>query len=169
MTVEAAWLDPITLEILWSRLISMLDEADTTLLRTSYSPIVGEAHDYACCLMDSEGNLLAEASTTLPAFVGILSKTAKTFLQQFPPETLQPGDVLVSNDPWIAPDISRMSASSRRCSIRDGWWPWPVTRHISRTLVEGALRRARTSSKKASGSLRSSSTRAVKRTRISSM
>ena len=55
MTVEAAWLDPITLEILWSRLISMLDEADTTLLRTSYSPIVGEAHDYACCLMDSEG------------------------------------------------------------------------------------------------------------------
>ncbi|HEV8352961.1 MAG TPA: hydantoinase B/oxoprolinase family protein [bacterium] len=110
MTPRIAEIDPITLEILWSRLISILDEADTTLLRTSYSAIVGEAHDYAVALLDAEGNSLAEANATMPAFVGMLSRTARSFLQVYPPSNLEPGDVIISNDPWICaghlPDIT---------------------------------------------------------------
>ena len=94
-------IDPITLEMLWSRLISIVEESESTLVRTSFSPIVGEADDHSAALLDAKGNLLAQTPSAMPAFIGILDHTARVLLQHYPVETLRPGDVLTTNDPWI--------------------------------------------------------------------
>jgi N-methylhydantoinase B len=94
--------DPVTLEILWSRLISIADESAAALVRTSFSTIVRESNDYACALLDAEGNSLAESTVSIPAFIGTLPRTLRHFLRRFPAETLEPGDAILTNDPWMA-------------------------------------------------------------------
>ncbi len=94
-------LDPITLEILWGKLISIVDEAAAALVRTAFSTIVRESNDYACVLLDTAGDALAENQGSIPSFVGCLSRTMKAFLQRFPIDTWQPGDVVLTNDPWL--------------------------------------------------------------------
>jgi N-methylhydantoinase B len=102
--------DPISLEILWSRLISMVDEAAATLVRTSFSTIVKESNDYACILMDSRGDSLANNTASIPSFIATLPRTMKHFLREYPPDQWSPGDVIMTNDPWLAsghlPDIT---------------------------------------------------------------
>ena len=93
--------DPITLEILWSRLIAIADEAAATLVRTAFSTIVYETHDYTCMLLDARGESLAQSSRSAPSFIGTMPETAKHLLKWFPAETLAPGDVLLTNDPWM--------------------------------------------------------------------
>ena len=93
--------DPITLEILWSRLIAIADEAAATLVRTAFSTIVYETQDYTCMLLDARGDSLVQSSKSAPSFIGTMPATAKHFLQWFPRETLSPGDVLLTNDPWM--------------------------------------------------------------------
>jgi N-methylhydantoinase B len=93
--------DPVTLQILWSRLISIADEAAAALLRTSFSTIVRESNDYATVLMDANGDSLAENSTGIPSFVGLLPRTLRHMLAEYPVETLRPGDCLMTNDPWM--------------------------------------------------------------------
>ena len=104
--------DPITLEILWSRLVAVADEAATTLLRTAFSPVIRESNDYATCLMNARGETLAECSGGIPTFAGLLGRTARQFLARFPAETWQEGDCVMTNDPWIGtghlPDIAMM-------------------------------------------------------------
>lgn len=101
MTIATA-LDPITLEVYWNRLISIMDEVDSTLVRTSFSTIVGETRDFAVIMLDAQGRSIAQSTFSSPAFTVTLPFTVKTFLQKFPLETLQPGDVLITNDPWLA-------------------------------------------------------------------
>jgi N-methylhydantoinase B len=102
--------DPISLEIYWSRLISVADEAAAALLRTSFSTIVRESNDFATALMDANGNALAENTAGIPSFVGTLPRTLKHFLKRFPVEQWRPGDCIITNDPWMAtghlPDVT---------------------------------------------------------------
>ena len=102
--------DPITLEILWSRLISIADESAAALLRTSFSTIVRESNDFATVLMDANGDSLAENTGGIASFNGILPRTVKHFLARFPRDTWRPGDCVITNDPWLAtghlPDIT---------------------------------------------------------------
>lgn len=102
--------DPVTLEILWTRLIAIVDEASATFVRTSYSTLVREANDFAIVLTDPDGNSLAQSTASIPSFIGTLPVTVKQFLRIFPVAGLRPGDVLVTNDPWLGtghlPDIS---------------------------------------------------------------
>lgn len=102
--------DPITLEILWSRLISIADESAAALLRTSFSTIVRESNDFATVLMDANGDSLSENTGGIASFNGILPRTLKHFLARFPRETWKPGDCVITNDPWLAtghlPDIT---------------------------------------------------------------
>ena len=93
--------DPISLEILWGRLIAIVDEMATTLVRTAFSSLVREANDCACVLMDAKGNSLSQSTLSVPSFAGILPQATRHFLQLYPADTLQPGDILVTNDPWI--------------------------------------------------------------------
>ena len=103
-------LDPVTVEVLWTRLISVIDEAALTLHRTSFSTVVREAHDYTCMILDPAGQAVAQATRSIPAFIGTLPLSARAFLRKYPVETLRPGDVLISNDPWIGtghlPDLT---------------------------------------------------------------
>lgn len=99
---DAGRFDPVTLQILWSRLISIADEAAAALHRTSFSTIVRESNDFATVLMDADGASLAENSIGIPSFVGLLPRTLKHMLAEIPKEELKPGDVLITNDPWMA-------------------------------------------------------------------
>jgi len=102
--------DPVTLEILWSRLISIADESAAALVRTSFSTIVRESNDFATVLMDAAGASLAENTAGIPSFVGTLPRTLQAFLQRIPIEEWRPGDCVITNDPWMAtghlPDIT---------------------------------------------------------------
>ena len=93
--------DPITLEVLWSRLISIVDEAAATFRRSSFSTLVRDANDYAVVLMDADGNSVAQYTRSLPSFICTLPNTVRAFIKRFPPETLAEGDVILTNDPWI--------------------------------------------------------------------
>ncbi len=105
--------DPVTLEIQWQRLVNIVDEIDNAVIRTSFSTIVGESHDFGCALMDAEGSGLAQAQWSPPQFCTMLPRTTKAMLQRFPAATLQAGDVLATNDPWIGsthlPDYNLVS------------------------------------------------------------
>ncbi|MEM7124795.1 MAG: hydantoinase B/oxoprolinase family protein [Chloroflexota bacterium] len=94
-------IDPITLEIQWQRLISIMDEVDNATVRTSFSTIVGDSRDFACILVDQTGSSLCQSSFSPPNFCVVLPRTSKILLDKFPLETLQDGDVLCTNDPWI--------------------------------------------------------------------
>jgi N-methylhydantoinase B len=94
-------MDPISLEVMWQRLVAIADEIDTATIRTSFSTIVGESHDFGCVLMDADGHGLAQAQWSPPQFCTMLPRTTRSMLERFPKETLRPGDVLATNDPWI--------------------------------------------------------------------
>jgi len=97
-----ATLDPILTKILWSRLISIVDEAATGLVRTSYSIVVRDYHDYCVGIFDARGNMLVHSTQTAPGFIAMMPNVMRAFMQAYPIETLVEGDVLVTNDPWIA-------------------------------------------------------------------
>jgi len=94
--------DLIQLEIQWQRLISIMDEVDNAVIKTSFSTIVGESHDFACILLNAEGGSICQSSFSPPDFCVILPRTTRSMLERFPVETLREGDVLVTNDPWLA-------------------------------------------------------------------
>jgi N-methylhydantoinase B len=93
--------DEVTLTIQWDRLMSIVDEIFLSLIRTSFSTIVREAYDLCCAVFDRQGLLLAQATYSAPSFIGTLPQTMQHFLRRFPAESLRPGDVLITNDPWI--------------------------------------------------------------------
>ena len=101
MSPTASTIDPISLEIQWQRLISIMDEVDNATVRTSFSTIVGDSRDFACILVDQDGSSLCQSSFSPPNFCVVLPRTAKVVLSKYPVETLQEGDVLCTNDPWI--------------------------------------------------------------------
>ena len=99
---DSMQLDPITTQILWNRLIAIVDEAATGLIRTAYTPSVKEYHDFCCALFDIDGNMLAHSTITTAGFLGIVPEVMRNFLIRHPRETLREGDAIVTNDPWIA-------------------------------------------------------------------
>lgn len=92
--------DAIELEILWKRLISVVDEASAAFVRTCFSTLVRDGNDFAIVLTDAQGRSLAQSTMSLPGFIGCLPATVRHFLDRFPPETMRPGDVFITNDPW---------------------------------------------------------------------
>jgi N-methylhydantoinase B len=92
--------DPITLEILWRRLISIVDEADATVARTAFSSLLRDAHDYTCMFTDRQGRELAQGSFATPGQSGAMALGVKKLVQGFPAGSFQPGDVFITNDPW---------------------------------------------------------------------
>jgi 5-oxoprolinase (ATP-hydrolysing) len=93
--------DPVSLEIMWSRLVTVVEEMWQTICRTAFSLIVSEAQDFACDLLDARGDSLAHSPRAMPVFNLTLPRAVKALLEKFPPATLKPGDVLVTNDPWL--------------------------------------------------------------------
>jgi N-methylhydantoinase B len=100
----------VTLEMLWTRLISIVDEAAAALVRTSFSTVVRESNDFACVLTDPRGMSLAQATDSIPSFIGTVPRTVRHFLDVFPASKLAPEDILITNDIWLGtghlPDIT---------------------------------------------------------------
>lgn len=103
-------IDSLKLGLVWNRLITIADEMTSTLVRTAFSTVVSESHDCACILLDRHGNSIAQSTHALPAFMGTMPVTAKDILARFGAEGLEDGDVIATNDPWIAgghlPDLT---------------------------------------------------------------
>src|SRR5262249_39265862 len=99
-----AWMsaiDPVTLEVLWTRLIQVTNEQAAALMRTSFTPIVREVGDLSAAVFDARGLMLAQAVTGTPGHINALATGMKHFVAAYPPHTLSPGDVLITNDPWM--------------------------------------------------------------------
>ncbi len=92
--------DPITLEILWRRLISIVDEADGSVARTAFSSLLRDAHDYTCMFTDRKGRELAQGSFATPGQSGAMALGVKKLVTNLPPGSFGPGDVYITNDPW---------------------------------------------------------------------
>ena len=94
-------LDPITLEVLWNRLLSVANEQQVALMRTAFSTIVRESQDLACGVFDTRGQMIAQSLTGTPGHINPMATGVRHLLAIYPPETLRPGDVLITNDPWL--------------------------------------------------------------------
>src|SRR5215207_7714322 len=93
-------IDPVTLEVIWNRFLSVANEQQDALIRTAFSTIVRESQDLACGLFDTKGRMIAQSLSGTPGHINAMATSMKHFLTAFPPERLSPGDVLITNDPW---------------------------------------------------------------------
>lgn len=98
---ERTTFDPVSLEVMWSRLINITEECWITIWRTAFSTIIGEAQDFGCELLDANGESLAHSPRSMPVFNLTLPRAVQALLRAYPKETLREGDVLITNDPWI--------------------------------------------------------------------
>jgi N-methylhydantoinase B len=94
-------LSEIELQVAWNRLLAVVEEQAQVLLRTAFSPIVREAGDLSAGIFDRQGNMLAQAVTGTPGHVNSMAESVKHFIRAFPLESMQPGDIYITNDPWM--------------------------------------------------------------------
>jgi N-methylhydantoinase B len=94
--------DPISLEVLWNRLISIVNEQAAALIHASFTTVVREAGDLSAGVFDERGNMLAQAVTGTPGHINTMATCVRHFLRKYPLASLHEGDVLITNDPWIA-------------------------------------------------------------------
>jgi len=96
-----AALSQINMQIMWNRLIAVVEEQAKTLIRTSFSTTVREASDLSAGVFDPQGRMLAQAVTGTPGHVNSMANAVRHFLTEYPIETMSEGDSYISNDPWI--------------------------------------------------------------------
>src|SRR5437764_10109405 len=99
MKTDAAHL--IDLQIMWNRLIAVVEEQAQVLMRTAFSPIVRECGDLSAGVFDRQGRMLAQAVTGTPGHVNSMAESVKHFIRHFPLDTMKPGDAYITNDPWM--------------------------------------------------------------------
>lgn len=92
--------DIIQHQVIWNRLIAVVEEQAQALIRTAFGTATREAGDLSAGVFLPDGRMVAQAVTGTPGHVNSMAESVKHFLRAFPLETLQPGDVLVTNDPW---------------------------------------------------------------------
>jgi N-methylhydantoinase B len=91
----------IHMQVMWNRLIAVVEEQAQALLRTAFGSITREAGDLSAGVYDTQGNMLAQAVTGTPGHVNSMAAAVRHFFGRFPLESMQPGDVFVTNDPWM--------------------------------------------------------------------
>lgn len=94
-------LDTVTLEVLWNRVLSVTNEQQAALIRTAFSTVVRESQDLACGVFDSRGNMIAQSDTGTPGHINAMATCIHHFMAEYPESELEPGDVLITNDPWM--------------------------------------------------------------------
>jgi len=100
MTMTDA-LAAIQRQIMWNRLIAVVEEQAQTMIRTAFSTTVREAGDLSAGIFDLQGRMMAQAVTGTPGHVNSMAESGGHFLRKFPAETMQPGDHYITNDPWL--------------------------------------------------------------------
>jgi N-methylhydantoinase B len=97
---SAGGFDPIELEICWQSLIATVNEQAKALQRSAFSPIVREAGDLANAVFDRRGRMVAQAVTGTPGHINSLAIAVSYILEEYPLDSLDEGDVLITNDPY---------------------------------------------------------------------
>ena len=97
----ASGLELIRMQIMWSRLLSVVEEQAQTLVRTAFSTAVREAGDLSAGVFDLQGRMLAQAITGTPGHVNAMAASVGFFLEKFPIGNMVEGDVYLTNDPWL--------------------------------------------------------------------
>src|SRR5438552_616029 len=96
-----AALAQIHTQIMWSRLIAVVEEQAQTMLRTAFSTSVREAGDLSAGVFDRHSRMLAQAVTGTPGHVNSMANAVRHFLDVYPLATMKPGDHYITNDPWL--------------------------------------------------------------------
>jgi N-methylhydantoinase B len=106
--MKESW-DAVTLEIMWQRLLACANQASVTILRTSFSTVVASSHDFRQMLTDANGDSLAQSYLGEVMFSSTFPDCVKRIIREIGTENMRPGDVYMTNDPWIGaghlPDI----------------------------------------------------------------
>src|ERR1700730_7345521 len=109
-------LDSVKLELIWNRLLSVANEQQNVLTRTAFSTIVRESQELACGVFDRQGRMIAQSVTGTPGHINAMATSMRHFFAAYPPETLVPGDVLITNDPWMtAGQINDITVTTPIC------------------------------------------------------
>ena len=95
-------LSPARLQVMWNRLLAVVEEQGQTLIRAAFSPIVRECGDISAGIFDVSGRMLAQAVTGTPGHINTMAEAVKALLSRFPTQTMTPGDIYMTNDPWLA-------------------------------------------------------------------
>ena len=93
--------DAIRMQVMWNRLIAVVEEQAQALLHTAFGSVAREAGDLSAGVYDIEGRMLAQAVTGTPGHVNTMATAVAHFLARFPIASMREGDVLITNDPWL--------------------------------------------------------------------
>ncbi len=108
-------------QIMWNRLIAVVEEQAQTMIRTAFSTTVREAGDLSAGIFDLQGRMLAQAVTGTPGHVNSMMEAVGHFLAKFPTESMNPGDHYITNDPWMGTghlhDLTVVTPAFRRGAI----------------------------------------------------
>src|SRR5258708_40127247 len=103
----------VRLQVVWNRLLAIVEEQAQTLMRTAFSSTVREAGDLAAGVFDRSGRMVAQAVTGTPGHVNTMAEAVGHFLQRLPLDTMRPRDPFITTDPPLAsrhpPHITRVS------------------------------------------------------------
>ncbi|WP_299641125.1 hydantoinase B/oxoprolinase family protein [uncultured Ruegeria sp.] len=95
-------LSPARLQVMWNRLLAVVEEQGQTLIRAAFSPIVRECGDISAGIFDADGRMLAQAVTGTPGHINTMAEAVQHLRRVFPVQTMKPGDIYMTNDPWLA-------------------------------------------------------------------
>jgi N-methylhydantoinase B len=101
MKPETQIIGEIDFQIMWNRLIAVVEEQAQALRRTAFSPIVRESGDLSAGYFHPDGRMIAQAVTGTPGHVNTMAASVLHFLDLYPAETMRQGDVYITNDPWM--------------------------------------------------------------------
>ena len=94
-------LESIRTQVMWNRLIAVVEEQAQSLLRCAFGTITREAGDLSAGVYDANGHMIAQAMTGTPGHVNTMATAVGHFFKHFPQSAMKPGDVYVTNDPWL--------------------------------------------------------------------
>ena len=94
-------INEITNQLMWNRLLSVVEEQGQTLVRTAFSPIVRECGDISAGIFDLKGRMMAQAVTGTPGHVNSMAESVKHFMRFFSIQDMNEGDIYITNDPWM--------------------------------------------------------------------
>jgi N-methylhydantoinase B len=94
-------LDAIRTQVMWNRLVAVVEEQAQSLLRTAFGTITREAGDLSAGVYDIKGRMIAQAMTGTPGHVNTMATAVEHFFRHYPPRSMKPGDVYITNDPWL--------------------------------------------------------------------
>jgi N-methylhydantoinase B len=90
------------LQVMWNRLLAVVEEQGQALIRAAFSPIVRECGDISAGIFDLKGRMLAQAVTGTPGHINTMAEAVKILRGRFKLQDMKPGDIYMTNDPWIA-------------------------------------------------------------------